>query len=229
MKMKWIISIVFTLTIFSACNSAPEIPENEIKKPEPIDINASYRKFLGQIGPEKTEALVLAKASLETFLNSNFDTLETFSSQLDAYLNYMCQSGVWYNENWVVDTNDCKQLYVSLEKSGLRKDWWYWGYEYGKTKLSGDYQNPREVPDSSFHWAFEGDFLTELYNHSKSDSLLNNYARVRLTEDYGLFDFGTLVCGAANTDIEKHVKNPFYLSCLIADVYMYQIIMYGQK
>lgn len=84
-----------------------------------------FEKFLGD---EKIEALNMLETSFDEFLESNFSNLPTQDKKIKHLLKVVKETGD-LDTNWKFNSTFNIQVIQKLEESGLRKEFWIYGYE----------------------------------------------------------------------------------------------------
>ncbi|MCB0402497.1 MAG: hypothetical protein KDD41_10470 [Flavobacteriales bacterium] len=83
-------------------------------------------KFYAYFGEGQAQALKSAVKSLDTFLDQNFKGNE--EEQIVAFLEYIKEEH-GPDSTWKYNTTNDSLIIFSFEKSGLRKEFWLYGYE----------------------------------------------------------------------------------------------------
>jgi len=93
-----------------------------------------FETFLGK---EKSAALNQMNNSFEEFLKSNFPDTETENARIYKFLEGFTD---WSNleKSWIIDSENAKETLEQFENSGLRIEYWKYGYESYEPKYQID-------------------------------------------------------------------------------------------
>lgn len=93
-----------------------------------------FESFLGK---EKTAALNELNRSFESFLKTNFPKIDNENNRIYKFLEGYKNWSVLEKE-WIIDYANAKETLEQVEKSGLRIEFWKYGYETYKPEYQID-------------------------------------------------------------------------------------------
>ena len=235
-KIIRLLSIIFILNSVFACKS------------ETTKYSKQFEHFKKEFPDSQAFVLEEIIQSFNEFLITNYPQQETVGAKIEAYLlslgNY--NSLMLFDTNWIFDTNKNIAILKHFEDSGLRKEFYLWGYEYKENPYKNNYEiwlldsNSKEIPrppfgdqqqyllkqvqefDSTYSIKTNGKFV----NTTKkvlNDPDLNNYFNVFSAENN--MSPVILIEGLPQVLSNEEISNPIVQLLLFREFFYTQMVM----
>ena len=191
----------------------------------------SFVKFAENYDPQKANDLIKAIESFDNFLNVNFSDSMTTNNKIIQFLEHELRNINSNNDNWILDIKKNQELIDQFEKSGLRKDFWLYGYEKAELNKNDDEiipiicdsasiveQREDSVKFLNMRWqSAESQIVYALQEMNTKDTVILSYIDARRIA--GNISYGLLLNGLLTVSDTYNYNNILMKIVLVNEIY----------